>query len=236
MHRAVNCDAERLVEFAGRVCYKSWEPGLNPNVTKVRGDSEEYLRNIITSRHGSVLEHAQFTFLFTNVSRVLTHELVRHRAGVAISQESLRYVRLTDLSLHMPDAFMRNWNSRYDPIESGRTFGDVVIELVEKMEEFQVNAARHFGLDNEGVPFHIKKEVTSALRRLAPMGMNTTIVWSANLRTLRWVTYMRTQEGAEEEIRRLFILVGRQMKECCPVLFEDFREENGSWVTECGKV
>src|SRR5271168_1529537 len=88
---------ETLVEFGGRACYRSWEPGLNPNVTKVRTDQREYFANILRSAHGSVMEHANYSFALRNVSRVLTHELVRHRAGSAFSQESLRYVRLADI-------------------------------------------------------------------------------------------------------------------------------------------
>lgn len=215
-------DAELLVEFAGRMCYQSWKPGINPNVTRVRTDRKEYLQNILRSAHGSVLEHANFTFVFQNVSRVFTHELVRHRAGVAISQESLRYVRLADLGFRVPEVL--------SPIQ------DQVIELVEKLEEFQVSAAEHFGLDDEGVPFHYKKEVTSALRRLAPLGLSTTIVWTANLRTLRHVIEMRTAPGAEEEIRDVFHTVGVEMRRRCPYLFDDYVIEDGAWVSEFRKV
>src|SRR5690348_17966668 len=56
---------------------------LNPNVKKVRADQRAYLENILAQQHGSVLEHAQFTFVFHNVTRVLTHELARHRPGTA---------------------------------------------------------------------------------------------------------------------------------------------------------
>ena len=52
--------ADLLAEFAGRSCYRSWEPGLNPNVTRVRDDSQEYIRNILSSAHGSVAEHPSF--------------------------------------------------------------------------------------------------------------------------------------------------------------------------------
>lgn len=83
-------DAERLCEVFGRLCYRSFEPGLNPNVTRVRQGNGPYLRHIVEVGHGSVLEHASVNFIFADVSRVFTHELVRHRAGVAISQESLR--------------------------------------------------------------------------------------------------------------------------------------------------
>src|SRR5258708_27881206 len=50
-------DAQNLAEIAGRMCYRSWEPGLNPNVTRVRTDQAEYLQNVLRSGHGSVLEH-----------------------------------------------------------------------------------------------------------------------------------------------------------------------------------
>ena len=40
-------DAQDLAEFAGKMCYRSWEPGLNPNVRKVRDDQAEYLQNIL---------------------------------------------------------------------------------------------------------------------------------------------------------------------------------------------
>jgi len=76
--------------------------GLNANVTKVRADQRDYLRNILKSAHGSVLEHANYSFALRNVSRVATHEIVRHRAGAAYSQESLRYVRLVDVGFRVP--------------------------------------------------------------------------------------------------------------------------------------
>jgi thymidylate synthase (FAD) len=212
-----------LVEFAGRACYRSWEPGLNPNVTKIRTDQREYLENILRSYHGSVLEHSNYSFAFHNVSRVFTHELVRHRAGSAFSQESLRYVRLKDIGFRVPPSL--------EPVR------DQVISLVEQLEEFQVRAADELGLDEEGIPFHVKKEVTSALRRLAPIGLSTDIVWTANVRTLRHVIEMRTAEGAEEELRLVFNRVAELMCDEAPGLFQDFRRsDDGSWVPEYRKV
>ena len=214
---------ELLVEFAGRACYRSWEPGLNPNVTRIRTDQREYMENLLRSLHGSVLEHANYSFAFRNVSRVFTHELVRHRAGSAFSQESLRYVRLTDIGFRVPPVL--------EPIR------EQVVSLVEQLEEFQVSAADALGLDDEGVPFAVKKEVTSALRRLAPIGLSTDIVWTANVRTLRHVIEMRTAPGAEEELRLVFDKVARKMLEEAPLLFQDFtRAEDGSWVPEYRKV
>ncbi len=214
---------ELIVEFGGRACYRSWEPGLNPNVTRVRTDQREYFANILRSAHGSVLEHANYSLIFRNVSRVFTHEIIRHRAGSAFSQESLRYVRLTDIGFRVPPAL--------EPVR------DQVLSIVERLEEFQVSAAKELGIDEEGVPFHVKKEVTSALRRLAPIGLSTDILWTANARTLRHVIEMRTAEGAEEELRLVFDKVARLMQAEAPGLFQDFsRQEDGSWVPEYRKV
>jgi thymidylate synthase (FAD) len=214
---------EALVEFAGRVCYRSWEPGLNANVSRIRTDRQEYFANILRAQHGSVLEHASYSFALRNVSRVFTHELVRHRAGSAFSQESLRYVRLTDIGFRVPPAL--------EPVR------DQVVSLVEQLEEFQLSAAETLGIDEEGVPFHVKKEITSALRRLAPIGLSTDILWTANVRTLRHVIEMRTAAGAEEELRLVFDRIARVMQDEAPNLFQDFsRLDDGSWVPEHRKV
>ncbi len=214
---------ELIVEFGGRACYRSWEPGLNPNVTKVRTDQREYFANILRSAHGSVLEHANYSFALRNVSRTFTHELVRHRAGSAFSQESLRYVRLTDIGFRVAPAL--------EPVR------EQVLAIVEQLEEFQVSAASELGIDDDGVPFHVKKEVTSALRRLAPIGLSTDIVWTANARTLRHVIEMRTAPGAEEELRLVFDTVAQMMQAEAPDLFQDFaRADDGSWIPEYRKV
>jgi thymidylate synthase ThyX len=152
-----------------------------------------------------------------------THELVRHRAGSAFSQESLRYVRLTDIGFRVPPAL--------EPVR------EQVLSVVEQLEEFQLSAARELGIDEEGVPFHVKKEVTSALRRLAPTGLSTDIIWTANARTLRHVIEMRTATGAEEELRFVFDKIACLMQSEAPGLFQDFaRQDDGSWVPEHRKV
>ncbi len=152
-----------------------------------------------------------------------THELVRHRSGSAFSQESLRYVRLTDIGFRVPPSL--------EPVR------ERVLSIVEQLEEFQVEAARELGVEDDGVPFHVKKEITSALRRLAPIGLSTDIIWTANIRTLRHVIEMRTAESAEEELRLVFDEVAQIMRTEAPNLFQDFsRSADGSWVPEHHKV
>lgn len=219
-------DADMLAEIAGRLCYRSWKPGLNANVTKVREGNAEYLANVIAQKHGSVFEHASVSFIFHSVSRVFTHELVRHRVGVGISQESLRYVRLTDLGFWMPGAFADSPHV----VEQGGA-------LVRAMEDFQRTLAEFFRLDDPTADFPMRKFITSAMRRFAPLGLATGILWTANMRTLRHVLEQRTAPGAEEEIRLVFDRVGTIVKERYPAIFQDFtRQPDGAWVPATSKI
>ena len=211
-----------LIEAAGRACYRSWKEGLNPNVTRVRRDQQQYFLNLLRSAHGSVLEHANYSFVIYDASRIFTHELVRHRSGSAFSQESLRFVRLNDLPFRIPEVL--------EPLRPQ------IISILETLEQFQVSAADFFELDKPGVAFHEKKEITSALRRLAPEGLSTVIFWTANVRTLRHTIQMRTDPGAEEEIRFVFDKIGKIMVQEAPMLFGDFTVEDGVWSTEFKKV
>tara|TARA_B100001123_G_C15333496_1_gene1032009 strand:+ start:1630 stop:2415 length:786 start_codon:yes stop_codon:yes gene_type:complete len=209
-----NTDSEALSEFMGRLCYRSFEPGLNPNVTRVRPDNKSHLQNIIRTGHGSVLEHSVLNFVFSDVSRVFTHELVRHRAGTAVSQESLRFVRLDDLGMWAPTS-----------VKEDDEMMEVFVKTFSQLEELQRLMAEHYELDEEGKAFSKKKEITSAMRRIAPIGVATSVGWSANVRTLRHVIEARTEPSAEEEIRLVFGKVGEILMEKYQVLFGDYEVE-----------
>lgn len=224
--------AELLTEFMGRLCYKSWAPGLNKNVTKIREDHDDYILNILRMKHGSVLEHAYFSFALHDVSRVLTAELNRHRAGIAISEQSLRYVRLDeDIRFRLPHAVLKPAS-----IEIMRGHIERTEELVAQIYEIE-------GIDSEK-SFHEKKQITSAVRRMAPLGISTEEGWTANVRAIRHIISMRSHSGAEEEIRVFADQLYRLMHGGCPALFGDYRAdrfavENGqppAWRTEYEKV
>jgi len=196
-------DAERLCEVMGRLCYRSFEPGLNP-----------YLSHILEVGHGSVIEHPVLNFVFADVSRVFTHELVRHRAGSAFSQESLRFVRLDKLSAYVP------MHIRED--EAGM---QIFSESMEQLEQIQRKLAEAYKIDDEK-KFDVKKKLTSAFRRVAPIGVATTIGWSCNFRTLRHVIEMRTEPSAEEELRLVFGKVYELVKDRYPNLLGDYIVED----------
>ena len=206
-------DVEEIVEIMGRGCYKSFGTELNPNITRVREGNEPYLRNLLEVDHGSVLEHAFVSFMFTDVSRVFTHELVTHRVGMAKSQESLRYVRLTDMGMWIPSVFR------------GNAMAEQIFESAWEDSEhyYQMLLSEHvLGEDIDKMSFERKKELTSAARRVAPIGLATNIGWSCNMRTLRKVITQRTSTAAEEEIRLVFGNVKSLAKDRWPNLFGDF--------------
>ena len=209
-------DIEQLIELSARRCYKSYAPGLNPNVSRVRKDSRVYHDHILESGHGSVDEHASVTFAFENVSRVTTHELVRHRAGTAMSQESLRYVRLDNLGFWLPSIFEGD-----DP--NAVASRNVVMKVLNVCEAAQKELADIWDINNIK-SFDTKKELTSAFRRLAPDGLATGIVFTFNMRALRHVIEKRTSGGAEEEIRLVFGQVAEIMMKECPYIFGDFEK------------
>jgi thymidylate synthase (FAD) len=203
---ASKSEGELLTEVSGRICYKSFGVGLNPNVTKIRQNSQEYIDNTLAKGDGSIFEHATCTFAFLNVSRILTHELVRHRTGVAISQESLRYVRPTSLKFWLPPDLQSNSKE--------------IKSIVEDIEKNYRRLESSFEWDK--LNFDVKKRITSALRRVLPDGLATSIIWTANHRTIRHVITMRTAEGAEVEIRYVFDKVATIMKEKFPLIYADF--------------
>ncbi len=220
-------DSEALSEVMGRLCYRSWEPGMNPNVKKIRKGNDNYLGHIIDVGHGSVLEHPVSHWILADVSRIFTHEFVRHRAGMAFSQESLRFVRLTDLGLWLPDEM------KADP-----HLVEMFTKKWEYDEQFQLDLAEYLDLDNK--PFSEKKKWTSRMRRGAPEGTATTIGVSMNIRSLRHIGFMRTNEGAEEEIRLVVDEIMQIAVARWPNFFSDFERVEidgiGEWRTEHPKV
>ncbi|NOY70101.1 MAG: FAD-dependent thymidylate synthase [Deltaproteobacteria bacterium] len=226
-------DGENLIEAAGRMCYRSWQPydpskpeATNPNVGRVRKGNAGYIGNVLKSGHGSILEHVSMTFICRNVSRVFTHELVRHRAGMAYSQESLRYVRLDDLPVWIPDS------ARANP-EAEKKFADVI----DFLENAQKEMARIFNFDDLE-DFTSKKMLTSMFRRLAPIGIGTTIVVTGNLRSWRHIIEMRTSVHAEEEIRIVCSQIAEICKKEYPHVFQDMslNDTTGEWVFDHPKV
>jgi thymidylate synthase (FAD) len=225
-------DAEILTEVAGRLCYKSFNTELNPNITRVREGNKQYLANVMKQKHGSIFEHATVTLALLDVSRVLTHELVRHRPGVGFSQESQRFVRLDTFDMYIPDltdAFSELYDhlperqmSKEDWVQNTQAKYIEALETVKgKATDELGDLIQGMGLDEAGVPFHVKKSITSALRRFIPSGVNTNIIITTNHRMWRHIIENRTAPGAEQEIVEVFGAVAEMFLVRYPNIYQD---------------
>ncbi len=211
-------DEMDICSFYAKLCYKSLSLGHNRNVSKIR-DIEQNFINIIETGHGSICEHATLNFVAENVSRVLHTELVRHRVGVAFSAESGRYCYSGELKTWTPTIY-----DKYPEIK------EEYLKTVQFCESQMNKVYDKYIKDCKD--FHEKKELTSAIRRMKPLGCGETVGFTMNLRTLRHVIHMRTSRFAEEEIRLLFSQVADIVKEKVPLLFNDAKIESVNGINE----
>jgi thymidylate synthase (FAD) len=213
-------DGERLAEYAGRLCYMSQR---NPASRTTR----DYLENIKKQQHGSVLEHANYSLLLEGVSRSLTHELVRHRAGFAYSQLSQRYVDESDAHFVMPPAIQGDeslesaWRAQMDGALSA--YSSLVRQLTERYEWVADKV-------------HRRKMAREAARAVLPNSTETKIVVTGNVRAWRTMLELRSSEGAELEIRRLAVEVLRILQKEAPAFFSDFEIYVGEDKREAARV
>lgn len=220
---------QSLAEFAGRLCYLSFGPeaGFEGGHKLISGrtGNRKYLDNILAVKHGSVLEHAVWTFLFEGVSRALTHELVRHR-HFSYSQLSQRYVDESDVGFVLPPE-----------IEEGSAAFEVWRRSCERsLEEYRALLAEiETQVADEPSATMRRKRARQTARSLLPNAAETKIVVTGNARAWRHFLEMRGSASAEAEIRALSIKLLEVLKDEAPHLFGDYkvvRQENGTSVIE----
>lgn len=199
-------DGERLAEFAGRLCYMSQG---NPAHRATR----DFIENIKRQAHGSVLEHANYSLLIEGVSRSLTHELVRHRAGFAYSQVSQRYVDESAATFVMPPAVIgdvaleQSWTAQTNAALA--TYVEMVVNLM----------SRYSWIDDRVLR---RKMARDAARSVLPNSTETKIIVTANARAWRTMLELRSSDRADLEMRRLAILIIRLLQHEAPAFFDDF--------------
>ncbi len=213
-------DGERLAEFAGRLCYMSQRNPANRTTA-------EYLGNILKQGHGSVLEHAVYVVLIEGVSRSLSHELVRHRAGFGYSQLSQRYVDESEAAFVVPPAIQGDaaleqaWLEQVEHAQAG------YVAAVERLME------RYGWVENR---IHRRKMAREAARSVLPNATETKIVMSGNARAWRTMLELRLSEGAEREIRRLAVRVLETLRGAAPRFFADFELYAAEDGEQAGRV
>jgi len=197
--------AEALAEMAGRLCYLSYGKGRKSN--------REFLEHLIEVGHGSVLEHAVWSFVITGVSRSLTHELVRHRAGWAYSQLSQRYVNESESPYVEPDAIADDpalhalWTTS---VNEARGAYDRLVAGLEQRYAGEPDATLR------------RKLARQAARSVLPNATETRIFVTANARALRHFIEMRGSAAADVEIRKVALQLLDLMRQESPALFSDY--------------
>lgn len=200
-------DGQKIVETAARCCYDSFGFGR---------DSDGHARHVMEVGHYSVLEHVQYNFFVSAVSRGETHEHVRHRIGVAISQRSTRYCDESESDwiqhpLFIAEAgteFREAWSQAEQHCRS--VYRDLVGHLQEKLSAKGVDKLT------------ARKQARGTARGILGNALATEMVWSANVNALRHFIDMRAAAAADAEIRAVAIAILRIMKEELPIYFEDY--------------
>src|SRR5690349_7381977 len=178
---------EKLIEVAGRVCYMSF---ARPRP----GGNRTYLGHILEVGHGAVLEHSVWNFIVTGISRTLSHELVRHRAGWAYSQLSQRYVDESVAEYVEPDCIAADPQLHRLWLEAVAHSHQAYMNLAERLQEtFRDEPDRTLR----------RKLARQAARSVLPNATETKIFVSANARALRHFIELRGSPHAEVEIRKL---------------------------------
>ncbi len=197
---------QKLCEMAGRICYMSF--------AKPRpGGNAEYLQHLLEVGHGSVLEHAVWNFIFTGVSRSLTHELVRHRAGFGYSQLSQRYVDESDTDFVEPDIIAEDPELHETWLAAIRESHAAYVKLVDRL------SARLQQIEDKT---QRRKMARQAARSVLPNATETKIFVTANARAWRHFIELRCSEHAETEIRKLAAKVHQILRTEAPHLFGDY--------------
>lgn len=180
-------DSEQLIEYAGRLCWATTDKlGTNPR----------RIQEWIKVGHESVIEHSSASFLIKS-SRVLTHELVRHRLA-SFSQRSQRYVKETRPKYIVP------------PELSKANAGAAVT--------FERQMVRAWETYDELLRLGLKPEIA---RYVLPNACETQIVMTMNFRELRHFIRLRTTARALPEMRAVAGEIRRIVKELAPEVFED---------------
>lgn len=202
-------DGEAIIEIAARLCYMSFGKG--------RKDIQDFINNLLSSGDGSVFEHVNYSFVFTGISRSLSHELVRHRAGFAYSQRSQRYVDESEAAFVMPPSVLALGEDSV--VYESMIIGFKQAELNYKQAVELIDAALP---KNTGATRDRRKKIRQAARAVLPNATETKMLVTANVRAWRHFIEQRASPIADLEIQRLAIRILEILQKEAPLLFDDF--------------
>ena len=185
---------ELTIAHAASTCYDSKPKELEP--------ARKMIKAIIKSGHESCVEHASATFVLDGISRVVTHELVRHRIGFSYSQRSQRYVNEHQPSYVIPEEIAGSSKAL-------EVFQDAMNAAWAAYSKLQA-----VGMRNE------------IARYVLPNACTTKITVTANFRAWRNFLKLRCSKRAQPEIRELAYKLLDELCKIAPSCFEDLKDES----------
>lgn len=188
-------EPERVVAMAARLCYSA--AGAEELSERLSDEQvQKMVRKMVKLGHGSTLEHASFTFGIEGVSRVLTHQLVRHRIA-SYDQQSQRYVAAQGFKYITPPSIAGN-------PEAKACFERVIADIRAAYDE----------LKDMGVP-------QEDARYVLANATETKILVTMNARTLLHFFNLRCCRRAQWEIREMAYKMLEEVKQVAPTLFHN---------------
>jgi len=215
LHLAPAIDVFRLIELAGRICYKSEEKIDNSKYNDRYSfcdpigikecTSYKFIKNLLQHDppHLSVLEHSTMTVKFV-CDRGVSHELVRHRL-CSFSQESTRYCNYSKGKFGNELTFIKPvfWEEEF----TNNAYDDwyQLCKHVENTYKFMIEFC---------------KSIPEEARSVLPNSIKTEIVVTANLRQWGHIFYQRTSNKAHPQMRQLMVPLLEDVRERLPLLFD----------------
>lgn len=210
-------DPEKVIAASAKLCYSP--VGIETLYENLDAESSGvFLDKLMEYGHFSPLEHISFTFAVEGVSRVLTHQLVRHRIA-SYSQQSQRYVKLEAFEYIVPPSIKSN------PEVSelfARAMADdqkVYDAISEKLEEDYYLKYLEKGYSEKKARSQAEKSAVEDARFVFPNACETKIVVSMNARSLLNFFNHRCCNRAQWEIRELATEMLRMVKQVAPNVF-----------------
>ncbi|MDH8679883.1 FAD-dependent thymidylate synthase [Fusibacter bizertensis] len=211
-------DPEKVVAAAAKLCYsQSGADDIMSNLEEQQ--TTAFLGKLMDFGHYSPLEHVSFTFAIEGVSRVLTHQLVRHRIA-SYSQQSQRYVKLDQFEYIVPPAIESSPKAKAIFVKAMEDDQEVYSKLVDLLEaEYNIKNLEA-GMSAKKAKASAEKSAIEDARFVFPNACETKIVMTMNARSLINFFNHRCCTRAQWEIRALADELLKTVKAVAPTLFE----------------
>ncbi|MCD6436075.1 MAG: FAD-dependent thymidylate synthase [Clostridiales bacterium] len=210
---------EVIVAAAAKLCYSKVNASeIMDNLDK--DTVNKFIKQLMDLGHESPIEHVSFTFAIDGVSRVLTHQLVRHRIA-SYSQQSQRYVKLDQFNYIIPPAIESDDEAKEMFIKAMKQDQEYYDRLTEILTKKALKEYLKMGYSGKKALKLAEKKAIEDARYVFPNATETKIVVTMNARSLKNFFLQRTCERAQWEIREMATEMLRVVKEVAPILFKD---------------